>query len=310
MESIVFLTFLSIAMFVGSYVAGMIPLAVTLSGRTLRMVSVLGAGILVGTALAVIIPEGINTLYSPQFTPKAAVTAVTSEHKHEGPAIQHDHQSTSHEAHSVIGITLVLGFVFMLLVDQIGNSLGKTTANDAEGGTNGTKDKSKITATLGLVVHAAADGIALGAAATTSHTDIEMIVFVAIMLHKAPAAFGLVTFLMHDALDRITIRKHLLVFSLSAPLTSLITYFGISQSTKEALSSYNATGVAMLFSAGTFLYVATVHVLPEITSGSGHSHSTGTGDTATVQKGFTKMELFAIVSGCLMPVFLTVGHHH
>jgi zinc transporter 9 len=29
-----------------------------------------------------------------------------------------------------------------------------------------------------------ADGIALGAAATTSHTDVEMIVFFAIMLHK------------------------------------------------------------------------------------------------------------------------------
>ena len=29
-----------------------------------------------------------------------------------------------------------------------------------------------------------ADGIALGAAATTSRTDVEMIVFIAIMLHK------------------------------------------------------------------------------------------------------------------------------
>lgn len=41
-----------------------------------------------------------------------------------------------------------------------------------------------MTATLGLVVHAAADGVALGAAATTSQADVELIVFVAIMLHK------------------------------------------------------------------------------------------------------------------------------
>ena len=34
------------------------------------------------------------------------------------------------------------------------------------------------------MVHAAADGIALGAAATTNQTDVEMIVFLAIMLHK------------------------------------------------------------------------------------------------------------------------------
>lgn len=58
------------------------------------------------------------------------------------------------------------------------------------------------TATIGLVVHAAADGIALGAAATTSQTDVEIIVFLAIMLHKAPAAFGLVTYLMHSGVER------------------------------------------------------------------------------------------------------------
>ena len=44
--------------------------------------------------------------------------------------------------------------------------------------------RKSITATLGLVVHAAADGVALGAAATTSQTHVEMIVFIAIMLHK------------------------------------------------------------------------------------------------------------------------------
>lgn len=46
------------------------------------------------------------------------------------------------------------------------------------------KNRCNITATLGLVVHAAVDGIALGAAATTDHTEVEIIVFLAIMLHK------------------------------------------------------------------------------------------------------------------------------
>jgi ZIP Zinc transporter. len=49
---------------------------------------------------------------------------------------------------------------------------------------------AKITATLGLVVHSAVDGVALGAAATTTHTDVEMIVFIAIMLHKVSTRFG------------------------------------------------------------------------------------------------------------------------
>lgn len=67
---------------------------------------------------------------------------------------------------------------------------------------NLTPSERNITATIGLVVHAAADGVALGAAATTSHADVEIIVFLAIMLHKAPAAFGLVTYLLHEGIER------------------------------------------------------------------------------------------------------------
>lgn len=79
-----------------------------------------------------------------------------------------------------------------------------------------------------------------------------------------------------------------------------------SQSSKEALSDINATGVAMLFSAGTFLYVATVHVLPEV-GGGGHSHAPNGGNGG---KGLSKVEVGALVLGCLIPLVLSVGHHH
>lgn len=307
MSEILVLLFLSSAMLIGCYMAGMIPLIVTLSEDKLQIVSVLGAGLLVGTALSVIIPEGVNTLYSTQ------MKQIESLHKmHEmqvstesGVSVTHTHSADVMEPHSVIGVALVLGFIFMLLVDQISSSYGRLPPQDPEGLIK--QDRQKITATIGLVVHAAADGVALGAAVTTSHTDIEMIVFTAIMLHKAPAAFGLVTFLMHEGLDRVKIRKHLLVFALSAPVLAILTYFGISQSTKERLSSLNATGIAMLFSAGTFLYVATVHVLPEIQMQS-HRHSIG--DSSSDTKGFRKIELLALVVGALLPLLLSVNHHH
>lgn len=38
----------------------------------------------------------------------------------------------------------------------------------------------------------------MGAAAISSKPEVEMIVFLAIMLHKAPAAFGLTTFLLQQ----------------------------------------------------------------------------------------------------------------
>ncbi|GBM26275.1 Zinc transporter ZIP9 [Araneus ventricosus] len=296
-------------MLIGCYMAGMIPLIVSMSEDKLQVVSVLGAGLLVGTALSVIIPEGVNTLYSTQIKQIEALrhmhkeSASTQETLVSPPDV---HGAMDFEAHSVIGVALVLGFIFMLLVDQFSSSHTRHQVSDLESPLK--QDRQKITATIGLVVHAAADGVALGAAVTTSHTDIEMIVFTAIMLHKAPAAFGLVTFLMHEGLDRVRIRKHLLIFALAAPVLAIVTYFGISQSTKEKLSSLNATGIAMLFSAGTFLYVATVHVLPEIAVQS-HRHSP-IGDNSPDSKGFKKVELLALVVGALLPLLLSIGHHH
>ncbi|XP_033844434.1 zinc transporter ZIP9 [Periophthalmus magnuspinnatus] len=303
------ISLLSLAMLVGCYVAGTIPLAVNFSEEKLKLVTVLGAGLLCGTALAVIIPEGVHALYEEILEghhshPQSGVVEV-SEAKAEAVealAAGGTHEHSHEQLHACIGVSLVLGFVFMLLVDQIG-SAHMHSADDPEAGRAAS---SKITTTLGLVVHAAADGVALGAAASTSQTSVQLIVFVAIMLHKAPAAFGLVSFLMHAGLERNRIRKHLLVFALAAPVLAMLTFVGLSQSSKEALSDVNATGVAMLFSAGTFLYVATVHVLPEV-GGGGHSHSP---NGANGGKGLSKVEVGALVLGCLIPLVLSIGHQH
>lgn len=192
--------------------------------------TVLGAGLLVGTALIVIIPEGVRSLYSND-----RPSTVSEVHASKGPdSHSHEHEEEFENYTKTIGLSLVLGFVFMMLVDQISSR----RSHNVDG-----TEKRNPTATIGLVVHAAADGIALGAVAKTSHQDVEMIVFLAIMLHKAPAAFGLVSFLLHEGIDRQRIRKHLAIFSASAPLLTLITYFGIAQEHKETLNSVNATGL-------------------------------------------------------------------
>lgn len=284
MEEETVLILLSIVMLVGSFLAGSIPLVVSMSEAKLQLVSVFGAGLLVGTALTVIIPEGIHSLLSSTVQPPKH----SSPHGTEHVVIE---LKDPQDVFGVIGVSLVFGFVVMLLIDQVSS---RHTRGDVEVG--GSTASVKMTATVGLVVHSAVDGVALGAAATTTHTDVELIVFIAIMLHKAPAAFGLVSFLMHEGLDRKRIRKHLLVFSLAAPTMSIITYFCIGQEGKERLSTLNATGIAMLFSAGTFLYVATVHVLPEL--------------TARVGGAFKPKQLFALVVGTLLPLLLSTGHHH
>ncbi|XP_029176964.1 zinc transporter ZIP9 [Nylanderia fulva] len=277
MEERAMLWMLSLVMFVGSCVAGSLPLVINLSEDKLQLVSILGAGLLVGTALAVIIPEGIRALFTGGNANEKGLYS---------------------DLHSLIGISLVLGFVFMLLIDQC--SARKS----------GGRQKS-ITATLGLIVHAAVDGVALGAAATTSQADVEVIVFFAIMLHKAPAAFGLVSFLLHEGVDRKRISRHLLIFSLAAPCLALVTYFGIGKEGKETLSTVNATGLAMLFSAGTFLYVATVHVLPELmTRNSNYLHLPNVEGTTSSVTGLKVKEILFLVIGSFLPALITTGHHH
>ncbi|CAF3124263.1 unnamed protein product [Rotaria sp. Silwood2] len=335
------LSMFSLAMFLGSYLSGLIPLAFTLSETKMRYVTVLGAGLLVGTALAVIIPEGVHALYMSELETnqmqtqhefhsdhkivrrhlnqiaheKAAVAsdvkidndikvdALPPAHQHTadrprelGSEIGHKHSDTTHSA---IGVTLILGFVFMLIIDNCGSRIIRHHGNqilDSSSNVIISKPKSTWTATLGLVVHAAADGIALGAASATSRFNVELIVFMAIMLHKAPAAFGLVSFLMSDGVDRKRIRRHLLVFSLAAPLMAIFTFVLLKSRIRDTYS-VDSTGLAMLFSAGTFLFVATVHVLPEV-----QSHYD--------DRQFRAIELLILIIGCCFPIILSMGHKH
>lgn len=53
----------------------------------------------------------------------------------------------------------------------------------------------------------------------------------------------------------------------------------------------------MLFSAGTFLFVATVHVLPEVQS----QHE---------DHQFRPVELLILIIGCCFPIILSMGHKH
>lgn len=67
--------------------------------------TVFGAGLLVGTALAVIIPEGVRSLFSERSHPTVVTKDFTAE-----PPIHDD------DLHSVIGISLVLGKVRFIIL--------------------------------------------------------------------------------------------------------------------------------------------------------------------------------------------------
>lgn len=259
-----------------------------MDANKIRLVSIVGTGILIGTALVVIVPEGVDTLYN---NPGGSTRAE-------------------------VGLSLLAGFLLMYLVDKMPNVISRSQSanfipvsvdmsslrNSVFGeqsrhsgeeapspiathgqGNEHSHDSVKSTS-VGLVIHAIADGIALGASVATENSALETIVFIAIMVHKAPAAFGLAAVLL-QAGGVARAKKTLAIFAAAAPIGAILTFIVIALmgSSEHDLIQY-WTGVLLLFSGGTFLYVA-VHVMQEA------------GETDS------PVELLLSVAGMIIPMF-------
>ncbi|KAF5859862.1 hypothetical protein ETB97_002353 [Aspergillus alliaceus] len=394
MEGLFTLLALSIVMAITSFVVGSLPLAFTLSSSQLRLISSLGMGVLVGTSLIVIIPEGVETLYSAKsssegraLSGRSTTAATTWQYQNiptvasvdyiEGvnaadvsssdvpaalpvsdstPYITRREQKGKEEAsdedkkkenkdegsspHAWVGVALISGFILMYLIDKLpefaapgkqertpyhisldnlGSGLRRNSSPSREGGLldagNTSKSSHSFATTTGLVIHAAADGIALGA--SSSDTGLSFIIFLAIMVHKAPASFGLTSVLLKQGLSSRSARAHLLVFSLAAPLGALATFLFVqvmgSGSSSDVSVTHWRTGVLLLFSAGTFLYVA-MHTMQENSpnSVSREAQGNGYGDSRDIPSKSNKSmrDLVASVIGMILPLFLQLGHAH
>lgn len=322
------------------FLAGALPLSMTLSSSQLRLISTIGMGVLVGTSLIVIIPEGIEAVYSAGsgrhshlrrglhtrvapsvnygvglLSPRDAVQIntinyssglimrkaidanvevgeTTLEDTNNEEAVSkkpeemppNDDKEEPSPPTFYIGLSLITGFILMHLIDKLPKHASETlqsppqtrhisldnlsqglhSAVSLENGesesflqslTPTPKHTRSIATTTGLVIHAAADGIAMGASATSSSTKLGFIVFIAILVHKAPAAFGLTSVLLKQGLSKRAARGHLIVFSLASPLGALTTWLLIKilggHVTGE--SGHWWTGMLLLFSGGTFL---------------------------------------------------------
>ncbi|HQT90677.1 MAG TPA: ZIP family metal transporter [Candidatus Kryptobacter bacterium] len=100
------------------------------------------------------------------------------------------------------------------------------------------------------------EGFALGAGALGDER-LGLIMFFAIIAHKAVGAFSLATVLR---LSSFPVRKSaglLLTFALMTPIGALIAYLLMSD------LSLDSVGIPTALAAGTFLYVATMDLLPE-----------------------------------------------
>lgn len=159
----------------------------------------------------------------------------------------------------------------------------------------------------------------MGAISVSQDKTLELIVFVAIMMHKAPTAFGLTSFLIERGLHVRQIQKQLAMFSVSAPLTAMLTYALLGANNIFASRS-DLLGLCLLFSAGTFLFTIAAHILPELSNkgqeaeeGSVGMQGAGDGDHAHGQEhagGIEWSRLAMMFVGVFIPVMLSSLHQH
>ncbi|RDA91507.1 hypothetical protein CP533_4561 [Ophiocordyceps camponoti-saundersi (nom. inval.)] len=380
MAGIILLLGLCVVMALASFLAGALPLSMTLSQSQLRLISSVGVGVLVGTSLMIIIPEGIEAASTPAMAtshhhrarilsqrapwtlamgPRHAAEPIRVSRDSPAeivtpklPEVQTPDQDdkTGKETCQAkipsfeVGFSMVLGFVLMFLINRlprhatdtfhstpptthmsldnlgVDGAAGDEEAESFLGSLTPTPRRARTLATtVGLVIHATADGIAMGASSATSNVHLGLVIFIAIMIHKAPAAFGLTSVLLRQGLSKRAARGHLIVFSLAAPAGALSTWLFIRLLGGDHLEGDGGqwwTGMLLLFSGGTFLYVA-MHAMQEDAASHHYDHGSGVNgyaDGSSVYprkpRGPQMRETLATVAGMFLPLLTLFGHHH
>ena len=231
--------------------------------ETLRRITGIASGILLASALLVVIPEGFEL--------------ATGEHEESG-------EEEEGVGNLLIGGAVLAGFLMMLILE--GSGIGHAVHEehhdhrDEHGHEHVHHRNSPWIIVLGLSLHSAADGLAIGSAAAGSTEAVTALVALAVLIHKVPAAFSLGVFSMHERENRNDSVRDIVMFSLATPVMILVSFYTLQGMDEHLIA------LVMLFAAGTFLYVATVDTLPDI-----HNPETGRAAVRNVLIGVVVMIL-------------------
>ncbi|KAF9013297.1 ZIP-like iron-zinc transporter [Cyathus striatus] len=269
-----------------SFGFGVLPLSYTLSKGNLERLSALGTGLLLGAALGVIIPEGVEAVTEASsggklptsrialslivgFTLMLAIEQLVTPHAHSHGVPEnlpmHNRKTNPEINSSHVEFDAELGDLEReqgVDSDTFSSGSVSSVSQPPQAAVEAQNAREKAFAlTFGLVIHGMADGLALGVSflaqsQTGAAVNLSFIVFLALMIHKAPTSLALTTSLLTSNLSRQECKKYLAIFASSTPTTAIASYLLFS-----FFGSYGDndwTGLALLVSGGTFLYVATV----------------------------------------------------
>lgn len=299
---------MSLIMGAASFGAGLVPLSSSMTKSHLAKLSILSTGLLIGAALGVIIPEGIESTIAGDPEPESFSYKIAS--------------------------CILLGFAFMFLVEEYisphtrpllpldiptevedvhfditldelereeGMALPGSHASTWQmlRSTPSLSLQRAYPLSLGLTVHALVDGYALGVSSLETQSGaLSFVVFLAIIIHKAPTALALTSSLLATSLPPSECKRHLLLFSLATPISAILSYI-LYTHTGDGNNLW--VGTPLLFSGGTFLYVATVLKSP--------SEHVASSAQETISK---TSRTFLLLLGMFFPFIISamLGHGH
>ena len=261
-----------LALFIASWLGGWLPRRVQLSHTQTQLIMSLVAGLMLGVAGFHLIPHSFEL-----------------------------GQSIDSTMYFVVG-----GLVFMLLLLRLFHFHQHDIATDdkscvdtnehahahAHDHAHAPRDVGWMGLLLGLSIHTALDGVALGAILRAEHASVLLPglgVFVAILLHKPLDSLSIETMMRLDGWSERQRSVVNVVFAVLCPIAAFLFYVGFSGPIASVLPA------ALGFSAGAFICIALADLLPEVQF---HSH-----DRLVLTSSFLLGLAIALALGVFEPNF-------
>jgi zinc transporter ZupT len=153
------------------------------------------------------------------------------------------------EHRELVGIAILAGYLLIFFVEKFLFSRGETSYDHSH-------RVISIAAFIGLSVHSLIDG--LGLSIMSKDPILGRAVFYSILAHHLPAAFSVGSLLSLGRMKKSTVVSLLALFAAMPPLGALL-FAPLVESSSEQVYSLIVGSMT-----GTFLYVATGDLLPEV----------------------------------------------
>lgn len=208
-----------------SLIGAYLPMAFKATDRQIHLMIAFSAGVFIGILFLILFPEAIHESEHGGFSEMDVMYAAMA------------------------------GFLIMFVVDFGIKHYKQSKCDCKECMDHHSHEITSLSAFIGLSIHACFDGLAIATGFLIGE-EIGFVMLIAICLHKVVEVFSLSsTFLLTDNRKRSWI--YLGTFCLITPLMALLSYFILGEIESEI------TGILFALSAGIFMFVTTLHMIPE-----------------------------------------------